>query len=174
MNGGFVSRLEKKRVACGALLVASVVAACGSEPKKDPVAPVSTASEAQPPGAGDAPSSAPEGAGGADGDAQAACDALVDEANSTLDAERIAVDKLCKKDDDCIAIRGRACAFNCVNAAIPKSEEKEWNEALEKVKNGPCKQWTEKSCASLRTRPQPACKERAVWCDKGHCAVKEI
>jgi hypothetical protein len=153
--------------------------ACGSEPKKEPTASTATASvSATPPplpAASDAKpnvASAPD-AGGGKSDKQTECAALVDDANSSLDAERIAVDKVCKKDVDCMPIKGRACGFNCVTGAIPKVEEKEWNETLTKVKDGPCKKWDANECAKLRTKPPPTCQDRKVWCDKGHCALKE-
>ncbi len=148
--------------------------ACGSEPKKEPMAATATASAAPPdaPAASAAPVAEAPDAGGKP-DKQAECDALLDEANSSLDAERIAVDKLCKKDADCMPIKGRACGFNCVTGAIPKSEEKEWNETLTKVKDGQCKQWDANECAKLRTKPPPTCQDRKVWCDKGHCVLKE-
>jgi hypothetical protein len=156
---------------------AVAIMACGSEPKMEPTASTATASVAPPPvpavpeaGAPGAASTADAGA--AKPDKAAECDALVDEANQTLDAERIAVDKACKKDSDCMPVKARACAFNCANAAIPKSEEKDWTEAMTKVKDGACKKWTDNECAKLKTKPQPACQDKKVWCDKGHCALK--
>ena len=156
---------------------AATVVACGSEPKKEPSAPIATAPAPVEP----APVVAPEAGavseadagGAAKPDKQAECDALVDDANSSLDAERIAVDKQCKKDADCMPIKGRACGFACTTGAIPKSEEKEWNETLQKVKDGQCKKWNENECASLKTKAPPTCQDRKVWCDKGHCALKE-
>jgi len=157
------------------LSTAAVAVACGSEPKKEPTAATATAPIEAPPAP---PATAEADAAGAAPDAgapdkQAECDALVDEANSALDAERIAVDKLCKKDADCMPIKGRACGFNCTTGAIPKSEEKEWNETVTKVKDTQCKKWDESECAKLKTKPAPTCQERKVWCDKGHCALKE-
>lgn len=161
-------------LAAGAIAV--VAGACGgAEPAKEPAVPTATAPTEPPPAepaeAG-APSAAADTADAAPSK-EAQCDALRAEAQSAMDAERIAVDKLCKKDADCMPIKGRACNFECVNGAIPKSEEKEWNEELKKVKEGPCKQWTDNECAKLDTRPAPKCEERKVWCDKGHCALKE-
>jgi hypothetical protein len=160
---------------------AAVVVACGSEPKKEPstATPTATASAPAAPvetaaataSVTPAPTAAPADAGKSD--KQTECEGLVTSANETLDAERIAVDKLCKKDADCMPIKGRACAFNCVNAAIPKAEEKDWNEALTKAKDGPCKKWTENECSKVNTKPAPTCKDKKVWCDKGHCAVKD-
>ena len=170
------------------LLVASAAAmavACGAEPKKEPSAATATATataSAEPPPAPRAaetaavaasPPAATDAGATAKPDKQAECDALVDEANSALDAERIAVDKQCKKDADCMPVKARACSFACTTGAIPKAEEKEWNETLQKVKDGQCKKWSENACATLRTKPVPACQDRNVWCDKGHCALKE-
>lgn len=159
-------------IACTAL----VAVACGSEPKKEPTAATATAPVEAPPAPAteaDAPAATSAVDAGAKPDKQAECDALVDEANSALDAERIAVDKQCKKDADCMPIKGRACGFVCTTGAIPKSEEKEWNETLTKVKDGQCKKWNENDCAALKTKPAPTCQDRKVWCDKGHCALKE-
>src|SRR5215207_5436091 len=92
-----------------------LLAGCGSDAKKDPVAPpqdVPSSGSASPPAASTSVSAPPD-AGGEKTDKQAACDALLDDANSSLDAERIAVDKLCKKDADCMPINGRACGFVC-------------------------------------------------------------
>lgn len=160
------------------ILVAGLLMACGSEPKKDPAAATAT-TEAPPPVSTPAATEAPPPAATADAsttakpDKQTECDGFVAEANSTLDAERIAVDKVCKKDADCMPIKGRACAFSCENGAIPKSEEKEWNESLQKVKDGPCKKWTDDECSKLNTKPAPTCQAKKVWCDKGHCSLKE-
>jgi hypothetical protein len=163
------------RAAAMLAFAAMLVAACGSEPKKDPTAATATAMPVPPPSdsVASAVKDAPADAGvAAKPDKQSECDALLDDANSTLDAERIAVDKLCKKDADCMPIKGRACNFNCVNASIPKIEEKDWNESLTKVKDGPCKKWAENECSKLKTKPPPTCQEKKSWCDKGHCALK--
>lgn len=160
------------------VVVFTMVAACGSEPKKEPTAATATAPVEMPP----PPTTTPEAAAAPDAldagaaaksDKQAECDALLDEANSALDAERIAVDKLCKKDADCMPVKGRACGFACVTGAIPKVEEKEWNETLQKVKDGQCKKWNEGECTKLKTKPAPVCRDRKVWCDKGHCALQQ-
>ncbi|MBX3214746.1 MAG: hypothetical protein KF850_22105 [Labilithrix sp.] len=151
---------------------AATVVACGSEPKKEPT--VATApTETAPAETAVAPAADADAGGAAKPDKQAECDALLDEANAELDAERIAVDKLCKKDADCTPIKGRACGFVCETGAIPKSEQKEWDDTVQKVKDAQCKKWGEQDCASLRTKPPPTCQERKVWCDKGHCALKE-
>ncbi len=147
----------------------------------EPTAPTATSPVEAPPvppaptSTGEATATAPTAAAQDAGapDKQTECDALVDDANSSLDAERIAVDKQCKKDADCMPIKGRACGFNCTTGAIPKSEEKEWNETLTKVKDNQCKKWNDSECAKLKTKPAPTCQDRKVWCDKGHCALKE-
>lgn len=153
--------------------------ACGSEPKKDPAtgtAGTATTAPESPEVKASATSSAdvaPTSADAGKPDKRAECDALVDDANQALDAERIAVDKACKKDADCMPIKGRACAFDCSTGAIPKAEEKDWTETLTKVKGEQCKKWGEGGCASLRAKPMPTCGDRNVWCDKGHCALKD-
>jgi hypothetical protein len=160
---------------------AVVVVACGSEPKKDPTASTATAVASSPPPidsstASTADAAAPTSSGGADAggksDKQTECDALIDDANSTLDAERIAVDKECKKDADCVSIKGRACNFNCTNGAIPKALEKDWTAKVTKVKDGQCKKWTDNECAKLKTKPLPTCQDKKVVCEKGHCNLK--
>lgn len=167
------------RLVLGVAVGAVVAVACGAEPKKEPTASTATASASAPPPAAAMPeagttAAAPAADAGSAGkpDKQAECDALLDDANSTLDAERIAVDKECKKDADCMPIKGRACGFVCVTGAIPKVEEKDWNEALTKVKEGSCKKWADNECAKLRTKPAPTCQDRKLWCDKGHCSLK--
>jgi hypothetical protein len=156
----------------------ALLAACGSDAKKEPASPPPTASESGPspaatPSATAAATPAVPDAGSGKSDKQTECDELLNDANSTLDAERIAVDKLCKKDADCMPIKGRACNFVCVTGAIPKVEDKDWNDALTKVKDGPCKKWEANECSKLRTKPPPTCQDRKVWCDKGHCSLKE-
>jgi hypothetical protein len=183
----------KRRRGGGLLLVLlasgiAVVVACGSDPKKDPATSSPTASgtgssspttSASSSAASSASSgsttaaAAPDAGGSGKSDKQTECDALLEDANSTLDAERIQVDKQCKKDTDCMPIKGRACGFVCVTGAIPKVEEKDWTGALTKVKDGPCKKWEANECAKLKTKPPPTCTERKIWCDKGHCALKD-
>ncbi len=174
------TRQESFRLLIPGMLAAGLIAvlagACGgAEPAKDPAVPTATAPTEPPPaepaGAG-APTAAADTAD-AGPSKEEQCTALRNEAQSALDAERIAVDKLCKKDSDCMPIKSRACNFECVTAAIPKSEEKEWNETLKKVQEGACKQWADNDCASVVKREPPKCVERKVWCDNGHCALKE-
>lgn len=148
--------------------------ACGGTPKPDTDAPKppSTPAVAVPDAA--VPSAAPSSSASAAGGKMTAadCDALATEANETLDAERIKVDKQCKKNEDCMAIKGRACTFNCENGAIPKAEEKDWTGALSKVKDGQCKKWTDNECSKLNTRPPPTCTAKKPVCEAGHCALK--
>jgi len=178
MNDKTLGKIGLGQVLLIVVSAAAVAVACGSEPKMEPTAPTATATATEPPPAptttDEADAAAPTAAADAGApDKQAECDALIDEANSALDAERIAVDKLCKKDADCMPVKGRACGFNCTTGAIPKSEEKEWNETVTKVKDGQCKKWNDNECAQLKTKPAPTCQDRKVWCDKGHCALKE-
>lgn len=166
------SLLVRSLVFAGATAVVSL--ACGSEPKPEPnVAPSSVGSAAAPADAAAPPTpTAPDAGAPAKPSAEAECDELQDDANQTLDAELIAIDKPCKKDGDCMIVKGRACAFNCGNRAIPKVEEKDWKEAMSKVEQGACKKWNEKECSKLRTKPPPTCVDKKPWCDKGHCALK--
>ena len=97
------------------------------------------------------------------------CDALVDEANHELDAERIKVDKACKKDADCVVIKGRACSFACSNGAIPKAEQAEWDGTVTKVKDGQCKKWADNDCAKTTPPKTPTCKDVKPGCKAGHC-----
>src|SRR5262245_39046014 len=93
-------------VAAAASALAMVVA-CGSDPKPEATAPTASAvaSTTPPPETkASEPAAAADAGGGGKSDKQAECDALLDDANSTLDAERIAVDKVCKKDADCMPI----------------------------------------------------------------------
>ncbi len=170
-------RMSVGGVVFGVLATASVIVACGSDAKKEPVAPSPPAASEASADAGAvtaavAPTTADAG-GAAKPDKAAECEALLDDANSSMDAERIAVDKACKKDADCMPVKSRACAFNCVNAAIPKAEEKDWTENLKKVTDNQCKKWNEMDCAKLRTKPAPTCQDRKVACDKGKCILKD-
>jgi hypothetical protein len=100
------------------------------------------------------------------------CAALRDDAQSTLDAERID-DKPCKKDTDCMAAKGRACEFNCTNIAFPKADQKDWDKDVAKVKDGPCKKWMEMGCKKPDAKA-PTCEKEKMKpaCDKGHCILK--
>lgn len=159
----------------------ALAAACGGVPKPDlpnVTPPVSTdsassASAAPPASASAAPassaSSAPAKMTAAD------CDKLVDEANVELDAERIKVDKACKKDADCIGIRGRACTFTCQNGAIPKAEQADWDKEVASVKDNQCKKWSDNECAKISPpKKPPTCADDAKKpaCNKGKCILK--
>ena len=170
-----------------ALAVASfgvaAVFACGSTPKSEPGAatamPSATApsvpasASAMPASTADAasPTTAADAGGG---DKAAQCDALVAEANTELDAERIKVDKACKKDADCMPIKGRACGFVCTTGAIPKAEEKEWTAELTRMKDGPCKKWEEMECSKVSPPRKPTCANdsKKPACEKGLCILK--
>lgn len=101
------------------------------------------------------------------------CDALQADAQSEMDAERIKVDKACKKDADCMPIKGRACQFICTNGSIPKAEEKEWQRELTAVNDGPCKKWNDMGCKKPDAKP-PTCSDdkKKPACDRGHCVLR--
>lgn len=151
--------------------VASIVvaAACGSPPTPDvpsvePPAPPSPATEPK-------ETTAPATTGGKLTADQ--CKALSDEAQAEMDAEQIKVDHECKADSDCVAVTSRACLFKCENAAIPKGDLANWDAELKKVKEGPCKKWTEGDCAT--TTPPPAnlqCQEKKPACVNKHCVMR--
>jgi hypothetical protein len=171
-------KADPKLVVVLAAIPVIVVAACGGEPQKEPTAATATASATPPPPATaetsppKEPTAAVDAGAGPKQGKEGECDALQDDANSTLDAARISVDKVCKKDADCMPIKGRACSFNCANGAIPKGEQKEWDTAMAKVKDGACKKWTDNQCDKLKTRPAPKCDDKKVASDKAHCPLK--
>ena len=103
----------------------------------------------------------------------AECATIMDDANQALDAERIAVDKDCKKDADCVGVKGRACGFNCVTGAIPKALEKDWNGVVTKVKDNQCKKYDANECIKYKAVQTPDCKDRKVACEKNHCILKD-
>lgn len=156
-----------------------VAVACGGAPA--PMVP-----EVTPPGASDsakpvdtAPPSTPASASSAPAApakmTAADCDKLVEEANVELDAERIKVDKACKKDADCIGIRGRACTFTCQNGAIPKAEQGDWDKEIANVKDHQCKKWSENECSKISPpKNPPTCADDAKKpsCNKGKCILK--
>lgn len=167
-------------VSCAAIFVAF---ACGGVPKPDlpnvtpPIGsdlpkpdtsatPPATSASAAP--ASSAPA-APAKMTAAD------CDKLVEEANVELDAERIKVDKACKKDADCIGIKGRACTFTCQNGAIPKAEQGDWDKEVASVKDNQCKKWSENDCSKISPpKKPPTCADDAKKpsCNKGKCILK--
>ena len=79
----------------------------------------------------------------------------------------------CKKDADCMPIKGRACQFICTNGSIPKAEQAEWDKEMTAVKAGPCKKGDELGCKKPDAKP-PTCSDdkKKPACDKGHCALK--
>lgn len=146
--------------------------ACGSSPKPEPTSPTATAE----------PAPAPTEEKAADADAAAAapakmsaadCDALVAEAQAEMDAEHIKVDKPCKKDADCVGVKGHACDFTCVDGAIPKGELAEWDKELARMKDGTCKKWADNECATISAKAAPTCQEgKKPACQAGHCVLK--
>ncbi|MBX3227109.1 MAG: hypothetical protein KIT84_35765 [Labilithrix sp.] len=152
---------------------AALVLACGSDPKPEPVTAPPTAVTAPPdvPDAGAAPEEAD--AGPKEDPKVAECAKLQDDAQLAMDAERIAVDKECKKDADCVGVKGRACGFTCVTAAIPKSLEKDWNAVAKKTQDDQCKKYNDNDCAKLKPGPAPECKDRKVACENKHCVLKD-
>jgi hypothetical protein len=165
-------------------LAVGLVLACGSDPKPDTnvpttpsATPTTTASATAdvPDASGSGAAATPDGGGGAAAapTKEQQCEALQSDAQSEMDAERIKVDKACKKDADCMPIKGRACQFICTNGSIPKSEEKEWTRELAAVNEGPCKKWNEMGCKKADAKP-PTCSDdkKKPACDKGHCILK--
>jgi hypothetical protein len=164
-----------------------LVVACGSSPKPDtntattPSATPTTTATSTPDMAGDASTGgATSTTGDAGGGGTAAaptkeqqCETLQSDAQAEMDAERIKVDKTCKKDADCMPIKGRACQFICTNGSIPKSEQAEWDREMKAVNDGPCKKWNELGCKKADAKP-PTCSDdkKKPACDKGHCILK--
>lgn len=167
-------------------LVASGIAvavACGGTPTPPVVPDVTPPSgsdsakpetSATPPSSGSATSTDKPPAGGGKMTA-AECDALQDDANVSLDAARIEVDKTCKKDADCVGIHGRACNFTCQNGAIPKADQPKWDGVVTKVKDNQCKKWSENDCPKTSPpKKAPTCADDAKKpaCNKGKCILK--
>lgn len=173
-------------------LAVGVIFACGSSPKPDPgtaTTPSATPSSmpsatpsAMPASTGDGGGATASGDGGGGGGGGAAdagmtkeqqCEALQSDAQSEMDAERIKVDTACKKDADCMPIKGRACQFICTNGSIPKAEQKEWDREMASVKDGPCKKWAELGCKKPDAKP-PTCSDekKKPTCTAGHCSLK--
>ena len=169
-------------------LALGVVLACGSDPKPDPNVAMPSATPTTP-ATGDL---APDAAGGSSGGATSTgdagggaatadagmskdqqCEALVHDAHAEMDAEHIKVDTPCKKDTDCMLVKGSACDFTCVDGAIPKAEQKEWDREIKSVTEGLCKKWLDTGCKKPDAKP-PVCtndKKKAA-CDKGHCVLR--
>ena len=160
-----------------------LVLACGSSPKPDvSTPPTPSATPSAMPSA--MPASTSDAGGGATASADAGsadagpskdeqCTALQNDAQSEMDAERIKVDKQCKKDADCMPIKGRACQFICTNGSIPKAEQADWDKEMAAVKAGQCKKWEEMGCKKPDAKP-PTCSDdkKKPFCDKGHCTLK--
>src|SRR5687767_403718 len=104
-------------------LAVGLILACGSDPKPNvpttpSATPTTTASATPLPDAtGTTASTGDAGGGGGGADAgptkEQQCETLQSDAQAEMDAERIKVDKTCKKDADCMPIKGRACQFIC-------------------------------------------------------------
>ena len=158
-----------------------LIVACGPTPKPD-VPPTPSATPTTPstsdmtPEAGAGPTASSDaGGGGADAGPtkEQQCETLQSDAQAEMDAERIKVDKACKKDADCMPIKGRACQFICTNGSIPKAEQADWDKEMTSVKAGPCKKWDELGCKKPDAKP-PTCSDdkKKPACDKGHCILK--
>lgn len=162
-------------------LAIGLVVACGSSPKPD--TNTATTPSATPPTtdmpnpAGAVTASTADAGGGATADAgmtkDQQCDALLHDAQAEMDAEHIKVDTPCKKDADCVAVKGHACDFACVDGAIPKGEQKEWDREIASLKTGLCKKWEDDGCKKADAKP-PTCSDdkKKPACDKGHCILK--
>jgi hypothetical protein len=101
------------------------------------------------------------------------CQKLLDDAQSAMDAERIAVDKECKTDGDCMTVSAIACDFKCVSAAIPKNETKDWEDNLKVVNTGSCQKFVEGECGRHTLTNPATCKDGAKpFCQAGHCLLK--
>jgi hypothetical protein len=165
-------------------LVLSLVVACGGGQTPaggsatTPAAPeppsASNATAAAGADAGAAGPGAPAATADAGGGKAAECTHLANDAHSEMDAEIIKVDTGCKKDADCMVVKGHACDFTCVTAAIPKAEEKEWTRELGVMKSGPCKKWAELDCAKEGDGKAPTCSDdsKKAACKAGHCVLK--
>jgi hypothetical protein len=146
------------------------VIACGGTPTPEPA--IGTTSE--PPPSAPAPAEAkPETPSEPAQMSAADCDTLLHDAQAAMDAEHIKVDKPCKKDADCVGVKGHACDFACVDGAIPKGEQAEWDSELAKVMDGACKTWEASGCPSTSPAPAPTCKDdKKVVCVNAHCVMK--
>lgn len=176
--------LKASKTGLGVMAAIGVVVglvACGSDPKPDPnTAPTATPSATAPATPDTAAPTASVTAAAPAVDAGppvdpkvAECEGYRTDAGESLDAKRIEVDKDCKKDADCAPIKGRACGFECVTGAIPKSLTKNWDTAVTKVKGEQCKKWDDNKCSTVVNKPAPTCKDQKVACDKGRCILKD-
>lgn len=153
-----------KHIAASVSLATVLVLACGETPS--PTVPNAEPKTTPPATTATAPTASKLSAD--------KCNAFHDEAQTEMDAEQIKVDHECKADGDCIAVTSHACDFKCSNAAIPKNDLGNWDAELKKVKDGPCKKWTDGDCAT--TTPPPAgfqCKDdKKPACVNKHCVMK--
>ena len=164
-------------------LAVGLILACGSSPKPDTSTPTPSATPTTPstsktdaPDASGATASTPDAGGGAAPAAptkEEQCDAILHDATAELDAEHIKVDTACKKDADCMTVKGHACEFTCVDGAIPKAEQKEWDREMAQVKAGPCKKWADLGCKKADAKPATCTEDKKKpACDKGHCVLR--
>jgi hypothetical protein len=153
--------------------VFGTIIACGGTPRSEPAIGTTDEAPAGEPVAA-APAEAPPAEAGEPTKMSAAdCDTLLHDAQAAMDAEHIKVDKPCKKDADCVGVKGHACDFACVDGAIPKGEQAEWDSELTKVMEGPCKTWEASGCPSTSPAPAPMCKDdKKVVCVNAHCVMK--
>lgn len=165
-------------------LAVGVIVACGSSPKPDTktattpsATPTTTATAETATDASTGSAAATADAGGGTADAgqtkEQQCEEILHDAQAELDAEHIKVDAPCKKDADCMLVKGHACEFVCVDGAIPKAEQKEWDREITHVKAAQCKKWSDMGCKKADAKP-PTCTEekKKAACDKGHCVLK--
>lgn len=177
--------MRKSNVAAFILssLAIGLILACGSSPKPD-TKTATTPSATPSTSASGTPASTSDGGGGASaaGDAGTAdagmtkeqhCDELLHDAQAELDAEHIKVDTVCKKDADCMIVKGHPCEFACTDGAIPKAEQKEWDREMAQVKAAQCKKWSDLGCKKPDAKP-PTCTDdkKKPTCDRGHCVLR--
>ena len=159
-------------------LGAAALFACGSSQKPEPVtytpAPVETAPEPRAAEPVTPEVAVDAGATPTAADKSAACTTHLHDAQAEMDAELIKVDTTCKKDADCMTVKGHACDFTCTTAAIPKAEQKEWDREMTALGTGACKAWTDGDCAKLTDTKAPTCADegKKASCQKGHCVLK--
>lgn len=159
--------------------IALSVACGGPKPSDGPPPAASSASPASSASASAATSASAAASASASAPAasaapmsSAACDALVAEAQLTLDSKRIGTDESCKKDSDCIVVLGRACGFHCKSGVVPKTKEAAWSELVSKVKDNECKKWNDAECPKNYPKPPPKCTDKVAVCQAGRCNVK--
>jgi hypothetical protein len=157
-----------------------LILACGSTPKPDTNTATTPSATPATPDMADASSGGTAETGDGGGGAPDAgptkeqqCEAIVHDAQAELDAEHIKVDTACKKDADCILVKGHPCDFVCTDGAIPKAEKKEWDREMAQVKAGPCQKYADMGCKAADAKP-PTCtdEKKKAACDKGHCVLR--